>query len=76
MVFAIAINQGYLNLVILGVVTSLIGVFYYFRVIVAIYFKEPSPGTLTLSLSTKVLLAVLMMLSLGMGVFPNLVLVL
>src|SRR5258708_2601127 len=56
MVFAIAINQGYLNLVILGVVTSLIGVFYYFRVIVAIYFKEPSPGTLTLSLSTQVLL--------------------
>ena len=76
MVFAIAINQGYLNLVILGVVTSLIGVFYYFRVIVAMYFKEPLPGTLTLSLSTKVLLAVLMMLSLGMGVFPNLVLVL
>src|SRR5260221_12957042 len=76
MVFSLAVGQGYLNLVVLGVITSLIGVFYYFRVIVAMFFKEPSSGTLTLSLSMKVLLAVLMVLSLVMGIFPNMVLVL
>ncbi len=76
MVFSLAVGQGYLNLVVLGVITSLIGVFYYFRVIVAMFFKEPSSGTLTLSLSIKVLLAVLMVLSLVMGIFPNMVLVL
>jgi NADH-quinone oxidoreductase subunit N len=76
MVFSQAISQGYLNLVILGVITSLIGVFYYFRVIGAMFFKEPPSGTLALSLSVKILLAVLMVLSLAMGIFPNLVLVL
>jgi NADH-quinone oxidoreductase subunit N len=76
MVFSQAISQGYLNLVILGVITSLIGVFYYFRVIGAMFFKEPPSGTLALSLSVKILLAVLMVLGLAMGIFPNLVLVL
>jgi len=58
------------------VITSLIGVFYYFRVIVAMFFKEPPSGALPLPLSIKILLAVLMVLSLVMGIFPNLVLVL
>ncbi len=76
MVFSLAIGQGYLNLVIIGVITSLIGVFYYFRVVVAMFFKEPPEGALTLPFSIKVLLGVLVFLSLFLGIFPNIVLVL
>jgi NADH-quinone oxidoreductase subunit N len=76
LVFSLAFQNGYGNLVFLGVVTSLIGVYYYFRVIVAMFFREPSSGELTASLSLKLLLALLMALSLGLGIFPDLILTL
>jgi NADH-quinone oxidoreductase subunit N len=76
MVFSLAMWKGNGFLVLLGVVTSLIGVFYYFRVIIAMFFKEPAPGSVTLSMSLKILLSILMALSLGLGIFPDLVLVL
>ncbi len=42
MVFALAIENGFTSLVILAIVTSLIGVYFYFRVIIAMFFKEPA----------------------------------
>ena len=41
MVFALAIENGFTSLVILAIITSLIGVYFYFRVIIAMFFKEP-----------------------------------
>ncbi len=77
LVFLVAIENGQLGLVLLGVITSLIGVYYYFRVIIAMFFKEPqSNGPLLLPISIRLLLALLMALSLGLGIFPNLVLIL
>ncbi len=76
LVFSLAIEHGHLNLVILGVFTSLVGVYYYFRLIVAMFFKEPQSGEMVLPVSLKLLLSLLMALSLGLGLFPNLVLIL
>jgi NADH-quinone oxidoreductase subunit N len=71
MVFAQAINHGYTGLVIVAVITSLIGVYYYFRVIIAMYFKESSAPTITLTASHKLLLFVLIALTFALGLFPD-----
>ncbi len=78
MIFSVAIASGYLNLVILGVLTSLIGVFYYFRVIIAIYFRDPAEhgAPLLTPAPTKILLGLLMAALLVLGVFPDLIMVL
>jgi len=41
LVFQAAIEAGYLWLAILGIVTSVVAVAYYFRVITYMYFREP-----------------------------------
>ena len=71
MVFAQAIQNGYTGLVILGVLTSLIGVYYYFRVVVDMYMKEPVTPSIELSWPGKILLCVLIAIIVLVGVFPN-----
>jgi NADH-quinone oxidoreductase subunit N len=74
LVFTIALQNGHGLMVLLGVATSLIGVFYYFRVIIAMYFNEPAPGNPPVSISLKVLLTLLSLLSLALGIFPDFIL--
>jgi NADH-quinone oxidoreductase subunit N len=71
MVFAQAINHGYTGLVIIAVITSLIGVYYYFRVIIAMYFNESSTPAITITASHKLLLFVLIALTFALGLFPD-----
>jgi NADH-quinone oxidoreductase subunit N len=72
LVFALALNNGFVGLVIVGVITSLIGVYYYFRVIIAMFFSEANAAEISLTLSQRILVYVLMVLSIGFGVFPDL----
>jgi NADH-quinone oxidoreductase subunit N len=71
MVFALAIANGQVGFVILAVVTSLIGVYYYFRVLIAMYFKEPAGGVVNVSSSVKIFVLVLIVLTLLLGIFPD-----
>jgi NADH-quinone oxidoreductase subunit N len=71
MVFAQAVNHGYTGFVIVAVITSLIGVYYYFRVIIAMYFNESSAPSITLTASQKLLLFVLIALTFALGIFPD-----
>ena len=71
MVFAQALDHGYASLVILAVVTSLVGVYYYFQVIIAMFLKEPDGAFIRLSGSSKVLMSLLVVLTLLLGLFPN-----
>ena len=41
LVFGAAIEAGYITLAIIAIITSVVAVFYYFRVIGAMYFREP-----------------------------------
>lgn len=45
-VFAAAVYEGYIGLVLVGVITSVIGVYYYIRVLVFLYMKEPETDEL------------------------------
>ncbi len=72
LVFVQALNNGYVGLVLIAVVTSLIGVYYYFRVIIAMYFKAPTGNEVPVSFSLKLMLSLLVLIMLGMGILPDL----
>lgn len=74
MVFVQAINQGMISLTILAVITSLIGAYYYFRVIIAMYLNEPAGGEVAISVSQKILLIVLTAALFALAIFPDYVL--
>lgn len=72
-IFSSAIKSGYISLAIIGVVNSVVSVFYYFRIIVYMYMKEPegewsggrfSPQLLAVIFSCA---AVIMII----GIFPD-----
>ena len=71
LVFVSALKQGYVGIVIVAVVTSLIGVYYYLRVIVNMYFKSSPSGNIEVSSTLRVLLIILITLIIGLGVFPD-----
>lgn len=73
LVFAMAIEHGFTGLVVLAVITSLIGVYYYFRIMIAMFLKEPAGAPIQLSGSLNVLATLLIVITLTIGIFPDLV---
>lgn len=74
MVFVQALERGMVSLTILAIVASLIGAYYYFKVIIAMFLQEPASGELEVSVSQKVLIAVLVALMFALAIFPDYVL--
>ena len=70
-ILARAIEAHHLLLTILAIITSLIGVFYYFRVIIVMFAKEPSSNPLVLSPMSRIVLSALAILVLILGLFPE-----
>jgi len=76
MVFTGAISSGYLWLTLIAVLSSLIGVFYYFRVIYAMLKGQQVPavtGSAIVSLNITVLMVVAAILSAVLGLLPVIV---
>jgi NADH-quinone oxidoreductase subunit N len=71
MVFAQALRNGYAGMVIIAVTTSLVGVYYYFRVIIAMYSDDRGGSEIQLSASTNLLLGLLVALTVLLGIFPD-----
>ena len=71
--FAAAIEQGWLWLVIIAIAGSAISVGYYFKPIIAMYFREDQGTILRSSRTYKVHIMVLTILILLLGVLPFLV---
>jgi len=72
-IFSSAIKEGYIWLTIIGVLNSLISVYYYLRVTVLMYMREPEKET-TLSLANPALWAALTVttfFTIQMGLFPS-----
>lgn len=72
MVFALALENGFTGLVIVAVITSLIGAYYYFKIIIAMYMKEGVESPVQLSTSAKALATLLIVVTLILGIFPDL----
>jgi NADH-quinone oxidoreductase subunit N len=73
-IFTVAYQSGYLGLIFLAVITSLIGVYYYFRIIIAMYLKSSdSLAPMQIPLLQKILMVICLLLSILLGIFPDLV---
>jgi len=74
-VFMEAINAGYVYLAVIAVVFSVISAFFYLRVVMYMYMKDPvKEVTLTNSPSMSIALAVTAMMVLIFGIFPSILL--
>src|SRR6187401_2889970 len=72
MINAVINSGGFLWLVILAVLMAAISVYYYFRVIQAMYFKEGEAQVIEVSSSFKWTIAVVAALVILLGVYPQL----
>jgi NADH-quinone oxidoreductase subunit N len=71
--FANTISAGYTWLVVVAVFNSAIGVFYYFKVIIASYFKEGIEEKLTIYPAYKLVLIITTIATLLLGILPGLI---
>jgi NADH-quinone oxidoreductase subunit N len=71
LVFEVALKQGHYGLVALGCVTVAAGFYYYFKVIRAMYWQQPSDETpIAVPGAAKLLIAVLGAAIIAFGVYP------
>jgi NADH-quinone oxidoreductase subunit N len=74
MLKAAAITGKYTWLVIFAVLMAVVSVYYYFKVIQAMYFKEGETQTIEITLGSKLTLVVLAGIIILLGIFPNVIL--
>jgi NADH-quinone oxidoreductase subunit N len=73
-VFSLLIGTSYNWLIILAILTSAVGVYYYFKVIIAMYFKAPAKHDgITIDSSHVVLLLLTTLFTIALGLVPNFV---
>lgn len=74
-VLTAAFHSDHWWLAIIGILASLVGVYYYFRIIIAMYFKEPEEGTeYTVDAQHQALLFVTAVATIVIGLLPDLIL--
>ena len=71
--FTQALDKGYITLVIFGVLNSIISIYYYFKVILAMYTKEVQEDALELEipLSYKVVGVITVLINIIIGLYPS-----
>lgn len=71
LVLNLALSVGYLGFVIVAIITSLVGVYYYFKLIISMFQDAPDAKQQSISISTRLLIYVLVGLVLLAGILPN-----
>lgn len=70
-IFTAAFSAGNVGLVFIAIIASLIGVYYYFRIIIAMYFKEGGKDKVTVEANHTLLLVLAIGATLALGLFPD-----
>ncbi len=71
MMFSRAISTYHIALVVFAVINAVIGIFYYLRVVIAMYFKPEDRTELTVSPYFKVVLAFSALATIILGIYPD-----
>ncbi|MDA9555245.1 NADH-quinone oxidoreductase subunit N [Pelobium sp.] len=71
--FSTALQQYHIWLIVLAIINAIIGIFYYFRVIVAMYFRDDERKELTTSGYYTFVLSLSAILTIILGVYPSLI---
>lgn len=73
-VFKVALEQGYTWLVIIAVINAMIGIYYYFKVVIAMYMKESAGSqVIPVPLGYRWVLSIVSVLLFLFGIFPALI---
>jgi NADH-quinone oxidoreductase subunit N len=72
--FLNVMENYHVALVVIAILNALIGFYYYFKVIIAIWFKDGHEVQLEMPLQYKVVLVLSVIFTLFLGVYPNLIL--
>lgn len=73
-IFTAMIGTSYKWLLILAILTSCVGVYYYFKVIIAMYFKKPdTEEPVAFEMSHALLLGITTVVTLVLGLLPDLI---
>jgi len=70
-IFTSAFFAGNIGLVIIAIIASLIGVYYYFRIIIAMFFKGSNDAAIHVQPIQKVLLVLIAITIIALGLFPD-----
>ena len=71
--FSTALQQYHVWLIVLAVINAIIGIFYYFRVIVAMYFKDAERKELTSTGYYQFVLSISVIATIILGIYPSLI---
>ena len=72
--FSAAVKEGYIGLTIIAVLNSVVSVFYYFRVMIFMYMREPgedAPGPEPLSRPVRAIICIGLFFILLLGIHPD-----
>lgn len=72
--FLNVMENYHVALVVIAILNALIGFYYYFKVIIAIWFKDGHEVQLEMPIQYKVVLVLSVIVTLFLGVYPNLIL--
>jgi len=72
MVFVAAIKSNFLWIVIIAIISALISIYYYFRIIVAVYSREGAQPVLKTDPAFKTTLVICLTIIIILGIFPSL----
>jgi len=72
-IFSSAISDGFIWLVVIGVIGSFISIYYYFRPVIASYSKQTHDPVMTMPAGTQALLILLSVMTILLGILPGLV---
>lgn len=71
MMFSTALTQYHTWLVAIAVINAIIGIFYYFKVIVAMYFKDGQHKQIITPVYYKLVLGISLIITLALGIYPG-----
>lgn len=71
-IFTAALNEGFVILVVIAVLNSAISFYYYLKIVVFMYMKEPTAEfRITLSPMTLLVIAISVIATIELGIFPD-----
>ncbi|RIV22188.1 NADH-quinone oxidoreductase subunit N [Fibrisoma montanum] len=70
--FSTAVERGQIWLLVVAVLMSAVGIYYYFRVIIAMYFREGATAPIRVAPFYRYVLVVATLLTIGLGIAPGL----
>jgi NADH-quinone oxidoreductase subunit N len=73
LIFSTAVDRGIIWLLVISVLMSAVGIYYYFRVVIAMYFKEGSMAPIRVAPVFRYVLIAATVLTIALGLVPGLV---